>query len=210
MQNFILKKKQLCDLTSNCPATLITFEKYTSSIKEPGIKESILDAALFAAKAHFGQKRNYCSQTAFMVHPMSVSYILWDEGKIEQKDLLVAAMLHDTLEDTPVSRHDIYDNFGQNILTLVEELTEKPKPSLHEELMHAFKMSHEAKIIKLADRTHNIRDLIDHPPITWDHKKLDGFITKNTKLLNYLQGTHEQLEEAFQKVINQLQTVLNP
>jgi (p)ppGpp synthase/HD superfamily hydrolase len=197
MHYFLNKKNELAHFAKNCSSTLLTFEEFIFSVEDSSLRQLIAEATLFAAKAHFGQTRNQNNQIPYIVHPLRVSYLLWNEGNINNAHLLVAALLHDVLEDTEVSRQEIFNKFGSSILTLVEELTDKPKPTAQEEALSALKMSKEAKTIKLADRTHNLRDLIDHPPKIWDFEKVSGFLNRSKILFENLRNTHPVLEKCY-------------
>ena len=204
MFNFLNKKNELAHFAKNCSSTVSTFGDFILSLEDPPLRKLIAEATLFAAKAHFGQTRNQNDQIPYIVHPLRVSYLLWNEGNINNAHLLVAALLHDVLEDTEVSRHEILNQFGSAILTLVEELTDKAKPTVQEEALNALKMSKEAKTIKLADRTHNLRDLIDHPPKIWDFAKVNGFLIRSKILFENLRNTHPVLEKCYLDAIQAL------
>ena len=124
---------------------------------------NIAKAHAFALERHRGQKRKGTKE-AYIHHPERVVYILslYDEDI----DILTAAMLHDTIEDTHTNAHDIYTEFGNRIGELVEELTIDPyakkilgKKKYLAESMN--KMSNDAFTIKLADRLDNVMGLID-------------------------------------------------
>lgn len=194
MNNFFEINGKLACLANNDPSTLLTFKEFAECLQIPEERALLFKGTLFAAEAHFGQKRNQNEQIPYIVHPLRVAHLLWIEGGVRNSDLLIAALLHDTLEDTEVTKEEILAHFGPNILFLVEELTEVGKLTLEEELAHAQKMSKDAKTIKLADRTHNLRDLLDHPPLVWEHQKIAGFLNRSESLFKVLQGTHPQLE----------------
>jgi guanosine-3',5'-bis(diphosphate) 3'-pyrophosphohydrolase len=156
----------------------------------------------FAALKHLGQMRTHADWIPYFIHPLRVALILWEEGGIKDTDLLASALLHDTLEDTQTTEEEIIFLCGNRILSLVKELTEKPGGSCCED---ALTMSPEAKIIKLADRTHNMRDLLDHPPQVWKSDKVEIFIEKSKKLLEALKGEHPELERAYRQALDRLE-----
>ncbi len=119
----------------------------------------------FAKEAHKNQKR--ASGEDYFTHPCAVAEILI--GLNMDANTIAAALLHDVLEDTPVSSYDIEKEFGKEILTLVEGVTKLDKiefKSKEEEQAENFKkifvsMAKDIRviIIKLADRLHNMRSL---------------------------------------------------
>ena len=125
----------------------------------------ITKAYYFAKDAHEGQKR--ASGEEYFIHPCSVAQILIDLGL--DANTICATLLHDVIEDTPVSEGDIKREFGDEILFLVQGVTKLEKiefKSTKEEQAENFKkifvsMANDIRviIIKLADRLHNMRSL---------------------------------------------------
>jgi guanosine-3',5'-bis(diphosphate) 3'-pyrophosphohydrolase len=117
------------------------------------------------AAAHAGQVRK--SGEPYITHPVAVAQVLADQGL--DVETLIAAILHDTIEDTPVTRGDIAAQFGQTVAELVDGVTKLDK--LHfadrqEAAAESFRkmllaMSRDLRVIliKLADRLHNMRTL---------------------------------------------------
>ena len=145
------------------------YEEIIESIEKGGYsaseREVLKKAFLFAQKAHEGQKR--ASGEEYFTHPVAVAQILVDLGM--DYYTVAAAFLHDVIEDTPVSEGDIKEEFGEEILELVEGVTKLDKiefKSQEEEQAENFKkifvsMAKDIRviIIKLADRLHNMRTL---------------------------------------------------
>lgn len=129
----------------------------------------IITAYEFAAKAHKGQKRS--SGQDYIIHPLAVSYILLELGM--DTDTICAAMLHDVVEDTPVTLDDVKKRFGQDVAMLVDGVTKLNKiPIFNREEQQAenvrkilLAMSQDIRvmIIKLCDRLHNMRTLKYRP-----------------------------------------------
>ena len=116
-------------------------------------------AHAFCISAHAGQQRK--DGAAYHTHPQSVAELLRSYG-VHDPEVLAAAYLHDVLEDTPVCREELVERFGEPVTRLVEELTSQDYPGRtfeqkHRELAEeAREMSDRAKMIKLADRMHNL------------------------------------------------------
>lgn len=127
----------------------------------------VRDAASFAAEAHGEQQRD--GGEPYANHPFNVARILVDRGVVDA-GLIAAAYLHDTVEDTPVTRDALRQRFGSRVADLVSQMTLSPEEQKDFEtkkralLEHARKMTSDAKLIKLADRLDNMRDLHRRPP----------------------------------------------
>lgn len=172
-------------------------ENYKSSYPEWNL-DRILLAIEFAAKKHEYQKRKDKAATPYIMHPIGVAKLLWEKGEIRSSNVLTAAILHDTLEDTNATAEEIKSLFGSRVLNTVQELSNDPKLSTEEkkqkQIDHAPFLSLDAQLIKLADRIYNVRDL-ENPPPQWSQKKIDVYRKWGAKLLLSLRGTNAALEQ---------------
>lgn len=134
----------------------------------------------FAAKAHQGQKRKK-SGDPYIVHPMRVAQMLTlgDTSTIVQPHMVVAAILHDVVEDTEVTQADIYKEFDYAAAVLVEVLTKDPKQTKGEYVRGVIEHSLEASLIKVADRLDNLRDAAK----AFEPKKLAIYLEGTSDLL---------------------------
>ncbi|MEM6392278.1 MAG: phosphoribosylglycinamide formyltransferase [Planctomycetota bacterium] len=120
--------------------------------------------------AHHGQTRAGAKKIPYATHPIAVYNDLLNLG-VTDPDLLAAALLHDVLEDTPITSRQLTKAFGPRVTGLVKELTLPPSAEKsfiikHRTLCrHARKMTPDAKLIKIADRRHNLLEL-HHKPIS--------------------------------------------
>lgn len=120
------------------------------------LRTQIMKAMMFATEKHKGQKRRFCDKP-YVIHPKAVARILEKLGCSTL--LIVAALLHDTLEDTDATYDELVDTFGVEVADLVFELSNrKPKSmSKHDYMVKKIQgLSFNALTIKLADRLHNI------------------------------------------------------
>ena len=128
-------------------------------------EDMLARAFKFAEKAHAGQKRK--SGEPFIAHPIEVAIILG--GLHMDVETICAALLHDTIEDTEVTREDVVDLFGEDVATLVEgvtkitqievgTLTDEQAATIRKMLV-AMNKDIRVIVIKLADRLHNMRTL---------------------------------------------------
>lgn len=144
------------------------------------IKERIIKAYEFSKDAHRGQIRKY-SDLPYFVHPKYVARIIEDLTKNE--DLIVAALLHDIVEDTEKTLLDIQLIFGSNVANIVDQLTTPKDINKKEHLVFTINTMDEGSfLIKLVDRYHNIF-YIDKDCKTKQHEK---FIQKYYKETQYL------------------------
>jgi len=119
----------------------------------------LLQAAFeLARRGHDGQFRKH--GPPYIEHPVAVAKRLWELSGAMDEELVAAAFLHDTLEDTEVTRGEIATACGARVLRLVEAVTRSktmPKP---EYLAHLKDAPADVKALKVADRTENLRDVV--------------------------------------------------
>jgi len=178
--------------------------KYKNKNSKEWDLEKLLKVVEYAAEKHFGQTRKDAGKTPYIIHPIGVTELLWDIGNIRSINVLSAALLHDTLEDTDATEEKIRELFGERVLTTVKEVTNDPTLSTQDnkqrQIAHAPTMSFDGQLVKLADRLYNVKDL-DLPPPEWSDKKVDEYFVWGEKLLSVLTGTNEGLESALKKLI---------
>jgi (p)ppGpp synthase/HD superfamily hydrolase len=164
----------------------------------------VLDAISFAAQKHVSQVRKDEDATPYIIHPMGVALSLWEEGAVRNPTVIIAALLHDTLEDTDATKEEIAMLFGCQVSEIVAELTNPSDLSSQEakewQIQHAPFLSQEAKLVKLSDRLYNVRDLRT-PPVGWNEDKIQNYYEWGQKLLEALQGTHPAMEQLLQNEI---------
>ena len=139
----------------------------------------MLDRAIkFATKAHSGQYRKYTGEP-YITHPLAVMEIVRGvPGHTEE--MLVAAVLHDVVEDTDVSLREIQEEFGNVVSDLVLHLTDISTPEDGNRLKRKRKDaewyaqgSAEAQTIKVADFIDNTRDIAQNDPRFWETYKME-------------------------------------
>jgi GTP diphosphokinase / guanosine-3',5'-bis(diphosphate) 3'-diphosphatase len=165
----------------------------------------LLEAASFAAKKHAGQTRKGANAEPYINHPLEVANLLANIGKIEDYDILIAALLHDTIEDTKTTKTELTNRFGKKVCRYVMEVTDDkslPKATRKQlQIEHAPHLSHGAKCIKLGDKISNIRDVSENPPKDWSKKRRLEYIEWGEKVINGLRGTNAKLEEYFDNLV---------
>ena len=160
----------------------------------------VLDAATFAAQKHTQQKRKDEVQP-YINHPIEVADLLVNVGKVEDTDMIAAALLHDTVEDCGVTYAEIAERFGEPVAGYVRELTDdKSLPKAERkrlQIEHAPHLTPQAKQIKLADKISNVRDMIENPPNGWSIERRREYVEWGEKVVAGLRGSNAELERRF-------------
>ena len=161
----------------------------------------LLKALAFAAHKHRDQRRKDAEASPYINHPIALADVLVNEGGVTDVDVLCAALLHDTVEDTATTQQELTDMFGSRIARIVAEVTDDKRLSKAErkrlQIEHAPHISHEAKLVKLADKLVNLRDVAERPPAKWDLARRREYFDWARQVVDGLRGTHPRLERAF-------------
>lgn len=156
----------------------------------------VLKAALFAADRHRNQRRKGRRGAPYINHPLSVADCLVTAG-IEDEDILVAALLHDTVEDTDTSLTELDQLFGSRVASIVAEVTDDKNLAKAErkrrQIKNAPTKSREAKLVKLADKICNLRDLKDCPP-DWPEVRIGAYHRFARDVYQGLKGANADLD----------------
>ncbi|XP_012276770.1 guanosine-3',5'-bis(diphosphate) 3'-pyrophosphohydrolase MESH1 [Orussus abietinus] len=160
----------------------------------------ILKCADFAAKKHSKQRRKDVEQTPYINHPIGVANILIEEGGINNPIVLASALLHDTVEDTETTFEEIEINFGSAVAKIVKEVTDDKTLEKEErkrlQIQNSPKKSHEAKLVTLADKVYNLRDLQRATPVGWTYTRVREYFKWAEAVINGCRGTNAKLETA--------------
>jgi len=165
----------------------------------------LLQAISFAAQKHAAQKRKGADEQPYVNHVLEVANLLANVGKIEDYDVLIAAVLHDTIEDTETTVGEITKLFGETVGEYVLEVTDDkslPKDERKQlQIEHAPHLSNGAKYIKLGDKISNVRDVTENPPADWSIERRLEYIDWGERVINGLRGVNENLENYFDELI---------
>jgi len=161
----------------------------------------VLEALAFAAHKHRDQRRKDAAASPYINHPIALANVLVREGAVSEPEVVAAALLHDTLEDTQTSPGELRTAFGERVARVVEEVTDDKSLPKEErkrlQIEHAAAISREAKLVKLADKICNLRDMADHPPASWDLVRRREYFDWAKAVIDRLRGVHPGLEAAF-------------
>lgn len=160
-------------------------------------------AANFAAKKHMNQRRNNELDEPYINHPISLANLLCNEldGLHIDTSIVVAALLHDTIEDTKTTHEEIADIFGNRVLQIVLEVSDDkslPKKTRKRlQIEQAKSLSYDARIVKLADKICNLRDMVISPISVMSNEKIVEYFDWSKAVIDEIRGTHSMLEMLF-------------
>lgn len=166
----------------------------------------------FAADRHRGQTRKDIHKTPYILHPIAVATVLAVEGNVADETLLIAALLHDTVEDVGVTCEEIAGLFGEVVARLVMEVTdnkELPKQTRKElQVKHALLASDPAKQLKIADKISNIRDIMHSPPHGWSLERRQKYLSWTKRVVDNCRGINPVLEAVYDAALQEAEKML--
>jgi len=165
----------------------------------------LLRAIDFAARKHRDQRRKDEEASPYINHPIAVSLLLAEIGGIADAEILSAAILHDTVEDTDTTPEELEAAFGMRVRKLVEEVTDDkrlPKARRKElQIDHASQLSPDAVLIKLGDKISNVLDVTNSPPADWNIQRRREYLDWAEAVVNNCSRINSPLEAYFAQVI---------
>jgi len=166
---------------------------------------NLLRAIRFSAFKHRDQRRKDVPRSPYINHPITVAETLWEIGGVRDAATLIAAILHDTIEDTETQPDEIQAMFGAEILAVVLEVTDDKSLSKAErkrlQIEHALHISTKAKYIKLADKISNLHDLLYSSPPHWSFQRKQEYLLWTEKVVAGLRGTNSALEIRYDELL---------
>ncbi|MBD2095502.1 HD domain-containing protein [Trichocoleus sp. FACHB-591] len=167
----------------------------------------IWQALDFAARKHRDQRRKDLEASPYINHPISLVNLLWNTGGVTDPAVIMAALLHDTVEDTATTFAELAQEFGEEVQQLVKEVTDDkslPKQERkQQQVEHAAHLSDKAKLVKLADKISNLRDIIASPPADWSYDRQREYFVWAKQVVDQMRGNHAPLEAVFDQVYQQ-------
>ena len=162
----------------------------------------------FAAQRHSSQRRKGKAQEPYVNHLAEVAELVATATEGRDANLVAAAVLHDTVEDTATLPAELASTFNSDIASLIAEVTDDK--SLDKvvrkklQVEHAAAKSNRAKFIKLADKTSNLRSLVKSPPDDWNVQQRLEYLGWALEVAKGLRGTNVWLEAQFDDAAQQL------
>ena len=161
----------------------------------------LVDALAFAAYKHRLQRRKDPEASPYINHPIALAHVLTDEAGMTNARLLAAAILHDTIEDTETTYEELRERFGKTIAGVVREVSDDttlPKAERKRlQIEHAEHLSRRARLVKLADKICNVRDVAANAPHDWPLARRREYFDWAKAVVDRIRGTNKNLERAF-------------
>jgi guanosine-3',5'-bis(diphosphate) 3'-pyrophosphohydrolase len=166
-----------------------------------GDLKQLLKALAFAAHKHRDQRRKDKQSSPYINHPIALANILCNEGHINDIGVICAALLHDTVEDTDTTAEELQREFGAGIRDVVMQVTDDKSLDKavrkQRQIEHAAYICDQAKLVKLADKISNLRDMVNNPPAEWDLERRQQYFDWAKAVIDGLRGVHGPLEAVF-------------
>jgi len=164
----------------------------------------LLDALRFAADHHQYQRRGGYDPLPYINHLIKVTDTLVQVGQESDRDLLLAAVLHDVVEDTEVTVDDLSRRFGAKVAQTVEELTDDMSLSYEErkrlQVERATFLSENARKIRIVDKASNIRDIFSYP-VEWPLSKKEAYVENAQAIVDQIRGGNPRLDAYFEEAV---------
>jgi hypothetical protein len=176
--------------------------------KETGLNDimKLTQAYDFAAREHVHQRRKGEAEEPYMNHLVEVADLVAQASGGADVELVIAALLHDVVEDQPVSIEQVAAHFGEKVAGLVAEITDDKSLEKAErkrlQVEHAAKASVGAKIVKLADKCSNLRALASSPPADWPADRRSEYLAWARRVVAGCRGASTWLEAQFDAAAN--------
>jgi guanosine-3',5'-bis(diphosphate) 3'-pyrophosphohydrolase len=163
----------------------------------------LMRALAFATARHSGQTRKGHAEEPYIDHPVAVAHLLLEVGGVRDPELLAAALLHDTVEDTDATLEELESIFGPTVRSFVAEVTDDktlPKETRKElQVEHAPHLSDAARMIKLCDKICNVRDVSRRPPVGWSDQRRREYLDWTERVIAGCRGSSPDLEELYDR-----------
>lgn len=175
---------------------------------------AVLKAADAAARWHVHQRRKGAAEEPYINHLLEVASLVAEATEGKDPNLVIAALLHDAIEDQEVPSAMIADIWGRDVAKVVEEVTDdKSAPKAErkrKQVEDASTKSRSAKLIKLADKTSNLRAITASPPAEWTVKRRNEYVEWARNVVSGLRGTNAFLEAEFDRAAKAAEQSVRP
>ncbi len=173
------------------------------SIEEGDLK-LLLKALQFSALKHKNQRRKDIDASPYINHPISLASILCNEAHVTDVEVICGALLHDTVEDTQTTPEESESEFGSVMKNIVMDVTADKSLNKHErkqaQIDHAAHINDKAKLVKLADKISNLRDVSLNPPPDWSLERRQEYFDWANKVIEQIRGINPVLESIFDEI----------
>ena len=171
----------------------------------------ITRAAHFAAVRHSGQRRKGAACEPYINHLLEVADLVASVLAEPDANLVMAALLHDTVEDVGVTKDELVDVFGQDVADLVLEVTDDKSLPKQErkrlQIVNAPRKSVRAQVIKLADKISNLRAMLASPPADWSLERRREYFAWARQVVDALSAPDPRLKAEFDRAYSQVESL---
>lgn len=161
----------------------------------------VLKVLSFAGDKHRHQRRKGSPPIPYINHPIALTDLLVRMANVDDPKIVAAALLHDTIEDTRTTKKELKREFGSVVSKLVAEVTNDKrlprKERKRRQVENASSLSPRARIVKLADKTCNLRDIVQDPPAKWSLKRKQRYFDQAKEVVDKIRGTNAMLAKVF-------------
>jgi guanosine-3',5'-bis(diphosphate) 3'-pyrophosphohydrolase len=166
----------------------------------------LMQALRFSSEKHKNQRRKDAQALPYINHPIQVAETLWRIGKVRDMVTIVAALLHDTVEDTDTTLEEVRNVFGDEVALVVDEVSDNTSlPALERKRLqveHSAHISSRAKQLKLADKICNIDDIAQQaPPLGWSLARKVAYLDWSEEVVEQLRGCNADLEQYYDALL---------
>lgn len=172
----------------------------------------LFTALEFAAHKHRHKRRKDADASPYVNHLIAVTRILAAEGGVTDDALLVAAVLHDTVEDTETTFEELERAFDAEIAALVREVTDDVRlvkdVRKQRQIDRAPQLSSRAKALRIADKIANLRDLMARPPVHWPIERKQTYLRWAEQVVAGCRGLNPALDAAFDETVERARAAL--
>jgi (p)ppGpp synthase/HD superfamily hydrolase len=176
--------------------------------------QQILAAARFAAEKHASQRRKGVAGEPYVNHLIEVAQLIASSSDVLDPNLVMAGLLHDTIEDCGVTFQELEQQFGSDVASLVAEVTDdKSLPQATRkalQVQNAPKKSVRAQVIKLADKISNLRSMLDSPPADWSLERRRQYFEWAHQVVSGLRQPNRLLKAEFDDIYSKFEERLRP
>jgi (p)ppGpp synthase/HD superfamily hydrolase len=167
----------------------------------------IMQAADTAARWHVHQRRKGQAAEPYINHLLEVACLVTTATEGREPDVVIAALLHDAVEDQGIAIELIASAYGRKVADIVTEVTDdKSLPKAERKRLQVETAGHksrEARLIKLADKTSNLRAIANSPPPAWSVERRLDYIRWAREVVAQIRGTSPWLEQQFDAAAKQ-------
>ena len=173
--------------------------------------QAVLKAAHFAAQKHADQRRKGAAAEPYINHLLEVAELVSSALSEPDTNLVIAALLYDTVEDTGTTKDELVQAFGSDVADLVTEVTDdKSLPKAERkrlQIVHASQISVRAQAIKLADKISNLRAIVSSPPADWSVVRKREYFDWAKRVVDGLSAPNQMLKAEFERLYGQSESL---